>query len=150
MNATQFLTQQHDEVRQFFADCEALEEGEFKRRSDIFSKIFKTLKCHTQIEEEILYPMAKNVDNELVLEAIEEHHMIKILLDEIDQTPPSNERYVAKLAVLQEMVESHIDEEEGVLFPEVTESCGTEKLDTVGLKLEERFKELWQGVSATR
>jgi hemerythrin-like domain-containing protein len=150
MDATTFLTQQHDQVKQWFAECETLAEGDFKRRSELVEQITETLRLHTQIEEEILYPPAKDVDHDLVLEAFEEHHMIRILLEEIGQTPPSNERYAAKLAVLREMVSTHIEEEEGTLFPELKESCGLDKLNEFGTRLQERFKELQQGVSTSR
>lgn len=150
MDATTFLTQQHDQVKQWFAECEALDEGEFKRRSELVEQITQTLRMHTQIEEEILYPAAKDVDHDLVLEAFEEHHMVRILLEEIGQTAPSNERYVAKLTVLKELVTSHIEEEEGTLFPELKEACGMEKLNDFGNRLQERFKELERGVSSAR
>lgn len=150
MDATTFLTQQHDEVKQWFAECEALEEGQFKRRSELVAKITQVLRLHTQVEEEILYPAGKNVDHDLVLEAFEEHHMIRILLEEIEETAPSNERFMAKLTVLKEMVTTHVEEEEGTLFPEMKDACGMDKLNDLGNRLQERFKELEMGVSASR
>ena len=150
MDATKLLIQQHDEVKQLFKECESLGEQEFKRRSEIVGQITQKLRLHTQIEEEILYPGVKSVDTELVLECFEEHHMVKILLEEIEQTQPSNERYLAKLSVLQEMVEHHIQEEEGTLFPEIRESCGADKINEFGMKLQERFNELQKGVAKSR
>jgi len=150
MDATKLLIQQHDEVKQLFKECESLGESDFKRRSDIVEQITQKLKLHTEIEEEILYPAVKSVDTDLVLEAFEEHHMVKILLDEIANTTPSNERYVAKLRVLQEMVESHIQEEEGKLFPEIRESCGMDKINEFGTQLQKRFEELLKGVAKSR
>ena len=150
MDATKLLIQQHDEVKQLFKECESLGEQEFKRRSEIVGQITQKLRLHTQIEEEILYPGVKSVDTELVLECFEEHHMVKILLEELEQTQPSNERYMAKLSVLQEMVEHHIQEEEGTLFPEIRESCGVEKLNEFGMKLQARFNELQKGVATSR
>lgn len=150
MDATKLLIQQHDEVKQLFKECESLGEQEFKRRSEIVGQITQKLRLHTQIEEEILYPGVKSVDSELVLEAFEEHHMVKILLEELEQTQPSNERYMAKLSVLQEMVEHHIKEEEDTLFPEIRESCGADKINEFGTKLQERFNELQKGVAKTR
>lgn len=150
MDATSLLIRQHKEVKQLFKECEALGDEEFKRRSELVEQITVKLRLHTQIEEEILYPAAKNVDTDTVLESIEEHHMIKILLEELEKTPPSNERYQAKLTVLQEMVEHHIEEEEGTLFPELMESCGVKRLNELGMQLQQRFKELEKGVSASR
>jgi hemerythrin superfamily protein len=150
MDATKFLTQQHDQVKQWFKECESLGDGEFKRRSEIVEQITQTLRCHTQVEEELVYPPAKDVDSETVLEAFEEHHMVKILLEEIEKTQPSNERYVAKLNVLQEMVEHHIREEEGTLFMELRENWGVDKLNDLGMKVQERFKELQKGVTTSR
>lgn len=150
MDATAFLIQQHEQVKQWLKECESLGEGEFKRRSDLVQQITQMLRFHTQVEEELLYPEAKKVDSETVLEAFEEHHMVKILLEEIEQTPPANERYVAKLKVLKEMLESHINEEENTLFPELRESWGVDKLNACGLEIQNRFKELEKGVAASR
>ncbi|MNK55108.1 DNA nickase [compost metagenome] len=150
MDATKLLIRQHDEVKQLFKECESLGESEFKRRSEIVEQITQKLRLHTQIEEEILYPAVKGVDTELVLECFEEHHMVKILLEELENTPPSNERYLAKLSVLQEMVEHHIKEEEGTLFPEIRDKCGMEKIDAFGTQLQQRFEELLKGVAKSR
>ncbi|MNY51801.1 DNA nickase [compost metagenome] len=105
---------------------------------------------HIQIEEELFYPPAKQVDGELILEAFEEHHMVKILLEEIEKTQPSNERYVAKLNVLQEILEHHIQEEEQTLFIELRENWSVDKLNDCGMELQERFKELEKGVATSR
>ena len=150
MDVTKLLTQQHDEVKQLFKEIESLGDSEFKRRSDFVQQIGQMLRPHMQFEEEILYPAAKSVDNELVLESYEEHHMAKILLEEIEQTPPSNERYMAKLTVLKEMLEHHIEEEEGTLFPELREQCGAEKLNDFGVKFQEQLNELKKGVARSR
>ncbi len=150
MDATKFLTQQHDQVKQWFKECESLGDGEFKRRSELVDQITKTLRMHIQIEEELFYPPAKEVDSELILEAFEEHHMVKILLEEIEKTQPSNERYVAKLSVLQEILEHHIQEEEQTLFTELRENWSVDKLNDCGMELQERFKELEKGVATSR
>lgn len=150
MDATSYLRNQHEEVKALFEECESLRESDYKRRAEILQLITQILRPHTQIEEEILYPRAKGVDAELVLEAYEEHHMVKILLDEIAQTPPSNERFMAKVNVLREMVEHHIKEEEGTLFPELMRECGALTLNELGDRLEERFRELTKGLATRR
>lgn len=150
MDATRLLKDQHLEVKRLFQECENLDESQFKRRSEIVEQITQKLRFHTQIEEEILYPAASNVDHEMILESFEEHHMVKILLEEIEQTQPSNERYVAKLTVLKDLLEHHIEEEEETLFPELMQECGADRLYELGQQLQERFNELQRGVTTSR
>lgn len=150
MDATRLLKDQHLEIKRLFQECENLDESQFKRRSEIVEEMTKKLRLHIQIEEEIFYPVAKGVDSELILEAFEEHHMVKILLEEIEQTQPSNERYVAKLTVLKEILEHHIEEEEETLFSEVLKECGADRVYELGQKLQERYNELQRGVTTSR
>lgn len=57
--------------------------------------------------------------DEFVLEALEEHHAAKSMLAEIDRLSSDHERFRAKVIVLIESVEHHIDEEESTVFPEL-------------------------------
>jgi hemerythrin-like domain-containing protein len=69
-------------------------------------------------------------------EGVEEHHVAKLLIDEIESLPPGSDAWVAKMTVLIESVEHHVDEEEDELFPSVRSSMSVEWRDTLGRELE--------------
>lgn len=105
-------------------------------------KICLALKVHAQIEEEILYPAAreKTGEGDLVDEAVVEHAGAKTLIAQIEATRPGMELYDARLKVLGEQVRHHVEEEETELFPACREA-GLD-LDALGAKLAARKAEL--------
>ena len=76
---------------------------------------------------------------EMVLEAFEEHHVVKLVLAELPQVDPADERFEAKMTVLSELVEHHADEEEKEMF-KVAQKLGKEELEALGEQMEERFE----------
>ena len=77
------------------------------------------LEVHSKLEEELIYPAirAEIDDDDLMDEALEEHHVVHGLLGELKKMKPSDERYDAKFTVLAENVRHHIKEEESDMFP---------------------------------
>lgn len=77
---------------------------------------------HTQLEEEVFYPAVRAVADqegeELVEESLEEHHVVDVLIEELKRMSPEDERYDAKMTVLCENVEHHIQEEEEEMLPD--------------------------------
>jgi hypothetical protein len=100
------------------------------------------LRVHTQIEEEIFYPVSREFlkDEEIVNEAVVEHQSAKDLMAQIEGMDPSEQYYDAKVSVLKEMIEHHVEEEEKEYFPEVQKS----EMDTkaVGQQMQARKEEL--------
>ncbi len=108
----------------------------------LVTKICLALKVHTQIEEELFYPPArdKTGDDDLLDEAIVEHMGAKNLIAELEAMKPGQSLYDAKVKVLGEQVRHHVEEEEEELFPEVRET--DLNLDALGAKLAARKAEL--------
>ena len=75
-----------------------------------------------------------------VLEAIEEHHVVKVLLRELEDLDAAHERFDAKVTVLMENVRHHVKEEEQELFPEVRDAIGRSELLELGAALLEQAK----------
>jgi hemerythrin superfamily protein len=84
------------------------------------------LTSHATVEEEIFYPAVKKARSEntkdLVREAYEEHTQVKALPAALAEVEPGEESYDAKMKVLQEDVEHHVEEEEGDMFPDAKSS----------------------------
>ena len=136
MSAIDILEADHREVEELFEEYEKVEEPSDKEQLAV--KICSALQVHTQLEEEIFYPAAREaIENpELIDEAIVEHASAKQLIGEIEQMQPGEELYDAKLKVLQEQVVHHVEEEEGELFPQVEAS--ELDLEALGKKMAER------------
>src|SRR5689334_10192519 len=116
MDAIMLLTADHNRVRGLFTKFRA------EPSPDTAAKILIELQAHTQIEEEIFYPAIREADEELgseVAEGIEEHHAVKVLMEEVAAMQPSGEEWEAKMTVIIELVEHHAEEEEGEMFPAV-------------------------------
>jgi chromatin segregation and condensation protein Rec8/ScpA/Scc1 (kleisin family) len=91
------------------------------------------------MEEQVLYPEARRVGREVrddVLEGLEEHHLIKELLAELEEMSPRHERYDAKVEVLGEHVEHHHDEEEQDLFPRLCRAFDATTLADLAERME--------------
>ena len=136
VSAIDLLEEDHREVEDFFDKYEELEDANDKEQLAV--KICSALQVHTQLEEEIFYPAAREaIENpELIDEAIVEHASAKQLIGEIEKMKPGEELYDAKLKVLQEQVVHHVEEEEGELFPQVEAS--ELDLEALGKKMAER------------
>lgn len=145
-DAIAFLEKQHREVEQMFAQFEkASSDG---RKLELVQKLAVALKAHTQIEEEIFYPEARRAtgDEDGINEAVVEHQAAKQLLAEIESMAPGDELYDAKVKVLSEEIEHHVEEEEKELFPECRKS--DMDLSGIGKQMQARFKELSAELSA--
>ena len=132
------LTDDHRQVEELFVRFEKTGDGAHKRRQDLVQRITEALSVHASIEEEIFYPAARRFVADAgddVLEALEEHHLVKLTLAELETMDPGHERYGAKVTVLIENVRHHVEEEEGQLFPAIRKTLDTAQLREIGDEL---------------
>jgi len=143
-DATVLLQRDHADVKKLFRQYEKLADGEAdgQERQALAMQICQMLTVHATIEEEIFYPAAREaeVEEDLLDEAEVEHASAKDLIAQIESMSPDDELYDAKVTVLGEYVEHHVQEEEGQMFPK----CRRAKMDLAGLaeQLAERKSEL--------
>lgn len=148
-DAISFLKSQHREVEELFARFEGLGERATKSKAAVAATIVEKLEGHAAIEETLLYPEGKPADEDLTLEAYVEHDVTKHLIAQIKATDPADETLAAKVTVLKEIVEHHVKEEEGELFPKIRKELGAERLEELGEELQaafEAFEERWSNV----
>jgi hemerythrin superfamily protein len=128
-------------VEALFKKFEAAKRN-FKTKGKLRDEIVKELSIQAAIEEEILYPAARERAREegLVLESLEEHHLVKVLLAEIDGMDPEAERFEAKVHVLMENVLHHAKEEEKELLPKVRQVLSRSELIDLGEQMAEAKK----------
>ena len=124
-DAIALLTADHREVSEMFEQFEQLGDRATTSKEKLKDKICKALIAHTTIEEEIFYPAVREkvVEGEdLVDEAVVEHASAKDLIQQLQEMQPDDELYDAKVKVLGEQVEHHVQEEEKEMFPKVKKS----------------------------
>ena len=146
MNAIELLKKDHQKVAGLFKQYESAGEDASSKKEELFRRIKRELDIHARIEEEIFYPAAKQVPveeaRELVAEAAEEHKQVKTLLAELGGMDAEDERFDAKMKVLKEDVEHHVEEEENEMFPKVRKGLGGDRLEDLGRQLEYRRQSL--------
>lgn len=118
MDIYTLLKKDHHTVKSVFQELEETTSRAVKKREHLFAELNMELTVHALAEEKYLYPLLKEADesHELALEAVEEHKVVKRLLKELEAGDKGTDEWLAKLKVLKENVEHHVEEEEGELF----------------------------------
>jgi hypothetical protein len=137
MNVFELLKEDHREVSKMMQKLEETTEQAVKTREKLFPELKKELELHAFVEETYFYPGLKDVaeTKKITLEAYEEHRLVKILLDELDDLDKDSEEWGAKFKVLKENVEHHVEEEEGELFKKAQKVLGDEKAEAIGAEI---------------
>jgi len=138
IDAIATLKNDHRTVEQLFKRFEKAGDGARRSKRSIVDSIVEELSVHAAIEETVFYPAVRREVSDAeseVLEALEEHHVAKWLLKELEDLDPANERFDAKVTVLIESVRHHVKEEEGELFPTVRQKLGRARLRELGEEL---------------
>jgi len=145
-DAIKLLKDDHREVKGWFKEYEKLEDDGAKQA--LADKICLALTVHTQIEEEIFYPAARGEidDDDLLDEAEVEHASAKQLIAELKEMKVGDRLFDAKVTVLGEYIDHHVEEEEKEMFPESRDS--DLDLKALGIQLAERKAELMAAAGA--
>lgn len=143
-DAIALLKQDHRVVERLFDEFEEADDDQLQM---IAERVCQLLTVHAQIEEELLYPPAKQAleeeeDIELVNEANVEHQSAKDLIAKIEDMTPEDESFKATVKVLGEYIKHHVKEEENELFPKVKKT--DLDLKDMGAQLLERKMQLMQ------
>jgi len=135
MDALDLIKQDHKRLRKLLEETLGAEGSEREQRMDFLRT---ELVAHERMEEEVLYPRLReeNKARETVLEGYEEHHVADVLLDELLDVPPDTDLWKAKVKVLKENVEHHMDEEEDELFKDARAILDREELKRLGERME--------------
>jgi hemerythrin superfamily protein len=140
--ATDLLKEDHQKVKGLFKAFRGLEEDADQEKGRLFEEIRRELTIHAKVEEEIFYPAIKKIPEaearRLVLEAGEEHAIVKTLLGQLESLDPGDDVFGAKMKVLMEGVEHHADEEESDMFPEARKGLDDNELLELGRRIESR------------
>ena len=131
MDPFELLKTDHQKVSTLFEQIGSAS-GDAKMR--IFRQLKQELDIHTHIEETIFYPALEREKQtrEITLEAYEEHRVVKDLLAQLDAAASADDGWDARLSVLKENVEHHVEEEEGELFDKASDVLTGGQADELG------------------
>ena len=144
-DAIALLTEDHKTVKKLFEDFDkAVEAEDASKKEELVEQICFALKLHTEIEEEIFYPAVRAAidDDALLNEAQVEHASAKDLITQIQEMASADPFFDAKVTVLGEYIEHHVQEEETEMFVKAKKA----NLDLAGLgdQMSKRKEELMQ------
>ena len=140
MDAISLLKADHDKMKKLLNELETTTERGVKTRTELFATIKGELMVHEAIEEEIFYPELKRHPKakDIVLEGYEEHHVVDLLMGELEALDVSDETWGAKALVMKENVEHHMEEEEGDMFKKARQVFDKAELEELGERMERR------------
>jgi len=142
-DAIAILKADHEKVKKLFKDFERLHENESEdEAAEVAKQICNELTIHATVEEEIFYPAVRRAieDQDMLDEAEVEHATAKDLIAQIESMTPADDKYAAKVIVLGEYINHHVEEEHEEMFPKAKKA----KLDmnALGEKMLARKKDL--------
>lgn len=138
MDILQLLKADHDKVKEIISTLCETSTTAIKTQIKLFNTLKDELELHEKIEETIFYPVLKKHQEtkDLVLEAFEEHHVVDLILEELEKIEPKEEDWKPKLTVLKENLEHHIKEEESELFPKTKKLLDQATLNEMGQEMQ--------------
>jgi hemerythrin-like domain-containing protein len=140
MDALTLLKDDHQKMRKLLTELESTTERGVKTREELYSTIKGELMVHEAIEEEIFYPALKEHPKakDIVLEGYEEHHVVDVVMAELEGLPVDDESWGAKAKVMKENVEHHMEEEEGEMFSKARQVFDRQELEELGERMARR------------
>ena len=140
MDAITLLTTDHKKVKRLLTEIESTTERGVKTRTELFATIKGELTVHEIIEEEIFYPelRAHPKAKDIVLEGYQEHHVVDLLMSELESLDVTDETWGPKALVMKENIEHHIEEEEGEMFTKARQVFDRGELADLGERMAAR------------
>lgn len=140
MNAIDLLKNQHQEMRDLFEELDEVADDDDKQAC--FEELADDLAAHSVIEERLFYPAAYATKTEgMLAEAVEEHLSMKRIVADLMGTLPDDESFDAKIKVLREQLELHVEEEENEIFEAVRRDLDDDQLEALGAEMEDLYEQ---------
>ena len=133
MNAIGLLREQHKRLASLFKRAVAAEPA---GKQLLFDQIVQELALHTTLEEQHFYPAVRARRTEgILLDSLEEHWIMKRVLEQLFELSAFDEAFDARLRVLNDLIENHFEEEESELLPRVARAFSKEALEALGAEM---------------
>jgi hemerythrin superfamily protein len=114
-----------------------------QRRLDLYAELRNALLAHTEAEEKVFYPACEALVllKDRVLQAHEEHHQLRLILDELDALAPTSAWFDPKIALLLSHLSEHLEEEERLMFRALRRRLSEDELVELAGRLPSQRKE---------
>lgn len=139
MDCNDLIIADHNRCRGLFSRWkEANKRDDVESMRLLAAKIVEELLIHMEIEEEVYYPAVRGESEEItetVYEGCEEHHVGKVVVQELGGMEPNGSEWAAKVKVLMELTEHHMDEEESEMLPAVRAATDADQRASLGTRM---------------
>jgi len=144
MDIFELITNDHEKVLHIFEQLEKNKHKASKNKESLFEKLHSEIEIHATAEEHTFYPALQQFEQakDKVIESLEEHHVVRLLLSELQKLDKGDEHWDAKLSVLKENIEHHMSEEEGPVFDMAQDFMDEEQLDNIATQFQKDKKEI--------
>ncbi len=140
MDILKLIEEDHKKTMDGLEKLEKTKEGDDAARKKQWSALEQDTLAHMNAEEKVFYPALEDDIEDKILEAIEEHELVRMASEVLDKTATDDERWLAKLKVIKENIEHHIEEEESDIFDTARGKFGKDELNDLGNRFEEAKK----------
>ena len=129
----ELLKKDHRELMEILDQLKETSDRSFKKREDLFMQLKQEIVPHMRAEEKAFYSvlLKSNEAKENAMEAMEEHHAAELVMNELDKMSKQEEFWHAKLSVFKEIIEHHIEEEEGKVFQDAEQVISENQMETI-------------------
>ena len=135
------IKQDHNKARDLIGQIEDTTDRAAKTRRELFDTFKLELWTHNKVEEATFYAKLEQKGDEAEsLEAKNEHHMINSLIEELDTMPKDNVEWGQKFHALAELLDHHMEEEEGEFFTLARKDLSDKEAEDLGQRFDSRKK----------
>jgi hemerythrin-like domain-containing protein len=129
----ELIKKDHRELEEILNQLKETSDRSFKKREDLFMQLKQEIVPHMRAEEKAFYSVLQknNETKEDAMEAMEEHHAAELVMNELDKMSKQEEFWHAKLSVFKEIIEHHIEEEEGKVFQDAEQVISENQMETI-------------------
>ena len=108
-----------------------------EKHEELFLQLMREVRLHNYLEELLVYPKLQEIAQilDLSLEAVEEHRVMQVLLDEMEDITIGHSHWAAKFQVFKEQMERHIRDEEEKMFPAARRVLSEEQAEEIGARI---------------
>lgn len=138
----ELLKKDHDKVDNILQQLKGTTQKQHIKRESLLAKLQEEWVPHMRGEEKLFFPLLKEhlQSRDKSMEAVEEHHVAELVFSEITSLSQDDEKWGAKLSVMQELIEHHVEEEEGEIFELAREVLDEKQMGEI-IKAFEKEKE---------
>jgi hemerythrin superfamily protein len=148
MKATLFIKKDHEKLQELFDKYRKAKGAAQNGKRAIFEEIRRELSAHSNIEKELFYPELEYSSSdeaiELMQAALKEHQEIEQLLNETVAAGSNEKQFESRVTQLIETVDEHMLHEEDDVFPQIRQILSEQRLEELGLEMQERKRILIQ------